>query len=334
MAGVLGLDIGGANLKAAMRDDEPVSVPFALWKNPAGLVEELRAVVDGFASQDRIAVTMTGELCDCFESKRQGVHHILDAVEAVARGLPIHVWTNRGVFVTPQEARAVPLAVASANWLAQAAFAARNLPSFGSALLIDIGTTTTDIIPLLDRAPFPAARTDPERLRSGELVYRGWRRTPLCALLDNAAAELFATTLDVYLALNMHPDDPLDCDTADGQPATRDAALRRIARMICTDRETTPPGEIVSLARKAHERMRAQIAAAAHQVAGWLPGPVEWVVASGSGAFLIPYLLGAITSRSVRDFRSVIPFPTVGHDYSAAACAYAVAVLCEEGYGT
>ena len=34
---VLGLDIGGANLKAAHTNGAARSRPFALWKNPGGL---------------------------------------------------------------------------------------------------------------------------------------------------------------------------------------------------------------------------------------------------------------------------------------------------------
>src|SRR5438445_198069 len=82
--------------------------------------------------------------------------------------------------------------------------------SEGPALLIDIGSTTTDLIPM-DRGTVAArGRSDTERLQAGELVYAGIRRTPLCALATELpfrgiptglAAELFASTLDVYLTL-------------------------------------------------------------------------------------------------------------------------------------
>ena len=86
---VLGLDIGGANLKAAHTHDVARLRPFALWKDPAGLADALRGLLRGWPPFDLLAVTMTGELCDCFESKRQGVAAILDAVEAAAGGLAL-----------------------------------------------------------------------------------------------------------------------------------------------------------------------------------------------------------------------------------------------------
>src|SRR5437764_887860 len=136
-SGVLGLDIGGANLKAAHSDGTARSFPFALWKDPAGLADVLGALVRSSPPHDLLAVTMTGELCDCFESKRHGVSAILDAVEGVARGTPTRVWCNDGRLLDLKEARAVPLRVAGSNWLALGSFAGRYHPR-GVALLVDV----------------------------------------------------------------------------------------------------------------------------------------------------------------------------------------------------
>src|SRR5262249_10334863 len=75
--GFLGLDIGGANLKAAHSGGNVRIQPFPLWKHPGELTEVLRELVDSMPAADVLAVTMTGELCDCFDSKRQGVLAIL-----------------------------------------------------------------------------------------------------------------------------------------------------------------------------------------------------------------------------------------------------------------
>ncbi len=243
MSPVLGLDIGGANLKAAHTDGQALSVPFELWKSPALLPDVLRRLMHEMPPADVLAVTMTGELCDCFESKRQGVLAILDAVAAVAGQTPVRVWRNDGRFVDVAAGRAAPLHAASANWLALATFVGRYAPR-GPALLLDIGSTTTDIIPLRDGRPVPQGRTDPERLRSSELVYTGVRRTPLCAVLGMyGAAELFATTLDANLILDAIPENAGDCRTADGRPATKAAAHARLARMLCADLDTCTADE-------------------------------------------------------------------------------------------
>ena len=245
---VLGLDVGGANLKAAHTDGAARSRPFALWKDPGGLAGALRDLIADMPDADLLAVTMTGELCDCFESKRQGVIAILDAVQEAAQGKPIRVWRTDGKFVDITEARKTPLQTAAANWLALATFAGRLAPE-GPALLFDVGSTTTDVIPLLDGRPKPHGRTDRERLESGELVYTGVRRTPLCALAGGAA-ELFATTLDVYLLLDWIAEDAADRNTADGRPATKAAAHARLARMLCADLDSSTEQERMGLAHR------------------------------------------------------------------------------------
>ena len=117
-ARILGLDIGGANLKAAcVPSGEAASHPFALWKDPSGLPAALSELAARLPVADALAVTMTGELCDCWASKRQGVHAILDAVCAVAHDRPVSVWTNQGTFVDAETARAkMPLSPRRTGW--------------------------------------------------------------------------------------------------------------------------------------------------------------------------------------------------------------------------
>jgi probable H4MPT-linked C1 transfer pathway protein len=323
---VLGLDVGGANLKAAHTRGGARLRPFALWKDPVGLPGALRDLLRDWPPFDRLAVTMTGELCDCFESKRQGVHAILDAVAATAVAVPLRVWTTGGRFVDVAAARAAPLQAAAANWLALATWAGRHAPE-GPALLVDVGSTTTDVVPLLDGRPVPAGRTDPERLRCGELVYFGVRRTPLCAVLfAEVAAELFATTLDACLVLGLLPEDPGDTGTADGRPATRAAAHARLARMLCADLETTTEQERRILAEHALAYLVHIIGSAVDNVPERLPGLPQTYVLAGSGEFLARMVLGR-PMRPLGAARVVSVAELLGPDVSQAACAYAVAVL-------
>ena len=191
----IGLDIGGANIKVATASGRAVTRPFELWKHPDQLAVELSSLAADFPSYLPVAVTMTGELCDCFETKRDGVRHILAAVaRSLSDSARCCLVDGMGRFLTVAEANASVLEIAAANWHALATFACRfteNAP----ALLIDIGSTTTDIIPLVNGKAAPKERTDTGRMRSGELVYTGASRTPICAVLSSGvAAELFATS--------------------------------------------------------------------------------------------------------------------------------------------
>ncbi len=327
MTNVLGLDIGGANLKAANHQGHARCVPFALWKNPHLLGDQLQNLLRALPEADVVAVTMTGELCDCFASKRAGVHFILDAVAGVAGQRPVRVWSTRGRFLDLDTARTVPQEIASANWLALAQYACRFLEG-QPGLLIDIGSTTTDIIPLWGGRPQPRGRTDPERLDSGELVYVGVRRTPLCALLPPpSAAEWFATTLDVHLVLGHVPEDADDRDTADGRPATRDCAHARLARMRCGDGESFSLHETTLIARKAYQRQTVWIQQALVEVTQTMPEPPREVILAGSGEFLARHI---VEGQGGSEKRILSLARRLGPEVSAAACAYAVAVLAAE----
>ncbi len=328
---VLGLDVGGANLKAAHSGGAACLRPFALWKHPDGLADALREMLRGIPAHDLLAVTMTGELCDCYETKRQGVNAILDAVQAAAGPTPVRVWRTDGRLADVAEARATPLLTASANWLALATFAGRYAPA-GPALLIDVGSTTTDIVPLLDGRPVPHGRTDRERLRCQELVYTGVQRTPLCALLwGPTAAELFATTRDAYLLLGLLPEAHADRDTADARPATTEAAHARLARMVGADAESFTLEEARELAATVVFRQGLLLTHAVAAVTARLPGSPGAAVLAGSGEFL---------ARAVLENRRLVPrCPVVslaerlGSEVSQAACAYALATLAAEREG-
>jgi (4-(4-[2-(gamma-L-glutamylamino)ethyl]phenoxymethyl)furan-2-yl)methanamine synthase len=322
----IGLDIGGANLKAATSTGLAVCRPFELWKYPDRLTSELIELVAGMPDAP-LAVTMTGELCDCFPTKRDGVRHILAATRAAFPDGVIRVWSTAGGFVSVETALEGVLAVASANWHALATYAGRFVPK-QSAILIDCGSTTTDIIPILDGLPAPRGTTDTERMFFGELVYTGSRRTPICAVLGSyVAAEFFATMHDAYLCLGRLPDEPDNCNTADGRPATSEFAHARLSRMLCGDPEITREGETLELAEYASAVQEKLIVDAVGKVASRLAARPEVFIVAGSGEFLV-----RSAGRFVPGFREKVKSLSdpLGSDVSTAACAYAVAVLAEE----
>ena len=86
---ILGLDIGGANIKLASHDGHYVrSIPFPMWSRSATLKDTIRDLLCTYQTEqgrfDALAVTMTGELADCFTSKQQGVLYIVQATSAGA----------------------------------------------------------------------------------------------------------------------------------------------------------------------------------------------------------------------------------------------------------
>ena len=326
----LGLDIGGANLKAALSPGWACSVPFALWRDPAGLADGLAKLISQAPAAEHIAVTMTGELCDCFRTKAEGVAHILAAVERAAAGRRIHVYLVDGRFASIAEARQQAHLAAASNWHALARFGSRYVEG-RAGLIVDIGSTTTDLVPIVDGQPATKALTDTERLVAGQLVYTGVARTPLCAVTRTLpwhgeqcplAAELFATTADAYLLVGDLPEQPDANWTADGRPFTRKFAHERMARMLCADTTSFSPDDALTAAEWVRQCQIADLSVAAAKVISTMPEPPAVWVTSGSGEFLASRLDGVSTIVSLGT--------ELGRDASSAAAAHSVAVLADE----
>jgi (4-(4-[2-(gamma-L-glutamylamino)ethyl]phenoxymethyl)furan-2-yl)methanamine synthase len=331
----IGLDVGGANIKVAHSDGPARSVPFEVWKRPEDLALTIGSIAASLPPASAVALTMTAELCDCYPTKRVGVHAVLDAV---TRALPhrfLAVWGVDGVFHPVEEVRDRPMLAAAANWLALAELAARLVPD-DAAILIDIGTTTTDLIPLRSGTVAALGRSDTERLQTGELVYAGVRRTPIHALgtelpfrgvPTGLAAELFASTLDAYLMLDEFASDPLDLSTADGRPATVEAARDRLARMICADRESFSAEDARQLAHDADLCLTKRLVRAAERACHATTGQPDAAVIAGSGDFLAARVARRVLSPGGRVVSLNEAWGLVA---SAAGCAYAVVQLAAE----
>ena len=329
---VLGWDIGGANVKAAHvgRDHGACSVltasrPFEIWRAKEMLPAVLRALAAGLPPADATAVTMTAELSDAFRTKREGVVFVLEAVGQVSPRPP-SVFTTDGEFVDAATARDRPLKVAASNWMATAMLVARHVTD---AILVDVGSTTSDIIPVRAGRVVAQGWTDPERLLAGELVYTGALRTTVAAIVPRVplwgrecpvTAEAFAVSGDVHLLLGSLSPADYTCPTPDGRPATRAFAAERLARVVCADVEMLAPEEIVGIAAAVAEAQVRQIALALARVAARLDRPVN-VVATGQGAFLA-HRASAKCGLASTELTGV-----VGVDVNTAAPAVAVAWL-------
>lgn len=336
MTNTAALDVGGANLKLADGLGLAVSEPFALWQRPAELTDALRSLLAQAPPVERLALTMTGELCDCYATKREGVLAILEATLAAAGSAEVVVYSVDGAWLTPDETRAAPLSVAASNWRALAAFAG-GYAIEGTALCLDVGSTTSDLIPLRNGIPAAQGRTDPERMANGELVYTGVVRTPLamvCPALPwrrrycPTAHELFATMLDVYLLLDELPENASDLRTADGRPATKEHAWDRLARSICADRETFGFDEATAAARTAAQHQERLLLGAAHDVSRRFDEPFGTIVVSGQGEFLARRVAQKLQS----DAAIVSLTDVLGPKCSEVAPAHALAVLTREAW--
>jgi probable H4MPT-linked C1 transfer pathway protein len=295
MGGVIGLDVGGANTKAVWRNGgerRAVTRPFEVWRDRDALAAVLRDVVARVAPDpvEAVALTTTAELSDAFRTKREGVEFVLDAAEA-ALGGQLLALTTAGELVPLAEARARAPEIAAANWVASALAVAAVYPD---ALMVDVGSTTADVVPIAAGRVVAAGHTDLDRLLAGELVYTGALRTNVAAIAPRVpvrgsscrvASELFAISADVHLILGHLAPGAYTCATPDGRPATVEFARERVARLVCADAEQLAPEEIDAIAAFLHAEQVRQIGVAIRRVGGRFERGRP-VVPLGAGAFL------------------------------------------------
>ena len=230
-----------------------------------------------------------------------------------------------------------PQLAAASNWRALATFACR-FTNDRPGLLIDIGSTTTDIVPLIDGQPCPRGLNDTERSAGRRARLHGrrpnsdLRRDAITSLARRAcpvAAELFATTADAYVLLGDLAEDPEATWTADGRPLTAEFARERLARMVCADATSFSAEDARQAAEIIRNAQIAQLQAALSRAASALAEPCEFVVMSGAGEFLA----GSVARGTVVNGNLVSLSERLGPDVSSCAPAHAVAVLAAEEFG-
>jgi probable H4MPT-linked C1 transfer pathway protein len=182
-----------------------------------------------------------------------------------------------------------------------------------------------------------SGRNDADRLVSGELVYQGVVRTPLCGVAHsirfrnqtaNVMNEWFATTADVYRLTgelwpphDQHP-------SADNGPKTEAASRVRLARMIGRDAAEASDAEWMDFAKRWRHEQLATIATnlarvrAAHPALSTAP-----LVGAGCGRFLVA-ALAQQDGRSYIDFAALAGVGQAGAQSREwiATCAPGVAV--------
>ena len=318
----VGWDVGGVQVKAARvesRAGGPTVVRTAvraleMWRGRDRLPGVLKDLAEELAIDGSTphALTMTAELSDAFRDKREGVLFVMDGLVDAFPGSRIFALDCDGQLTPLPAARTRPLAFAATNWVASALLAASRVDA---CILMDVGSTTTDIVPIREGRLACEGRTDLDRLIAGELVYTGVLRTnpntltatvPIRGRPCRLAAEQFAVMADAYLLLGRIAAEDYVCPTPDGRAVSRTASAERLARLVCADREMLSEGEIVALARYVSERQLQVIGEGLLQVLSRWGEPATVPVApAGAGAFLAAEIAGPPRPRRAAPGRPV-----------------------------
>ena len=284
LVNVLGLDIGGANTKATyIKTDNGVVNQqtraldyFPIWKDGKEklpqILEKLKQKVADSTTLDGVGVTITAELSDVYMTKKEGVNHVLDCVTEVFDHVPTFVLDVKATLLTVENARKEPISVASANWAATGWMISQQIKN---CIIVDVGSTTTSIIPVINGKVAASGRTDLEKLQNGELVYSGSLRTNVAAIVEavpvkgmmtRVSSELFAQSGDVHQLLNNIRQEDYTTETCDGRGKTKKEAAARLARVVCADTEMLSEQEILNMAKFVYDRQVEQIVDGLKQV--------------------------------------------------------------------
>ena len=286
MVNVLGLDIGGANTKAAFIKTQDATIQelrtlleyFPVWKNGKEqlptVLEKLKKTLTDSTALDGIGVTITAELSDAYKTKKEGIHHVLDCVSDVFGDIPTFVLDVEANLLPVKDAREESLKVASANWAATGWMISQLIKN---CIVVDVGSTTTSIIPVIDGKIAAEGKTDLEKLQNGELVYSGSLRTNVATIVDcipvhgtmtRVSSELFAQSGDVHLILDNIGEEDYIAETCDGRGKTRMEVMARLARVVCADTDMLTEQEITDIAQFVYDRQVEQIVGGLKQVYG------------------------------------------------------------------
>lgn len=285
---MIGIDVGGANLKVVTGEGTFVHY-CPLWEG-----SDLASVIGRYAGPgEEAAVVMSGELADCFTTRMEGIRFIVDSVREAFPGARFYGTDARF------HDRAVP-ELAAANWLASADFL---MDLFPGSLLVDFGSTTTDIIPLCGLPPLKGM-TDLSRLRQGYLVYTGLLRTTVPALIRSVniggiptpvCPEYFACSGDAHCVLGHIGEETYTTETPDRKGRDRTSCLRRLSRAVCADLEEIGEEGALAVAGGFWQAQRSLICRTVQQMKD--RAGVSQVLCAGIGGPLLSPVLGGLALR-------------------------------------
>lgn len=295
---MIGIDVGGANLKVV--DDTGVHIHYCpLWQEAP-----ICDLLSPYQAEHDVAVVMSGELADCFSSKSEGISFIVSRVKEVFP--QARFYGTDGRF----HDQAVP-ELAAANWLAMADLLRSEYPD---AVLVDMGSTTTDIIPL-NAFDQMLGQTDLTRLQQGYLVYCGLLRTNVATLISSSlvngvrtpvSTEYFASTGDAYVMLDLIAPELFTADTADRKGTDKASCERRLARVVCADTDEIGVEGAVDIASTVIKTQKQMITDAVRSIA--LRHKASEILVAGIGSSLAAeWLQGKDLNTVLGDYTDALP---------------------------
>lgn len=347
---ILGLDVGGANTKAALvnfKNSEIIDTIsyleyFPFWeKTLDDILGMFERILKRFSKEKTItskdityiSITITAELSDAFQTKREGISTILSALEQIFEKDKMFFINNECKFLNFYQVKTNQLSIAAANWVSTALFLGNFLPE---CILIDGGSTTIDVIPILNSIPVTKGKDDLTRIINHELIYTGGLRATIPSIthfvpykekLVRISFERFALISDIHRILNNITEKEYINDTADNRSKSLNDCYARLSRIICMDIETISKEDLDIIAKYIYEKqihiisyeIKEFIKELIHRFPQFLNNP-KFVITGLSADFLIRKALEGLGYTNISSFREITQIPD-----NTSSSAFAVA---------
>ncbi len=336
---ILGLDIGGANTKAALIEFSNSKIIhsfsfieyFPFWeKNLNQIPEMFKKIIEKLIIKNKftidnvnfISITITAELSDAFQTKREGILTIVNALEQIFEKEKLFFINNKNEFSSFDEVKSDPISVAAANWVSTSLFLGKFVPK---CILIDAGSTTIDVIPILNSVPVSRGKNDVERLMNRELIYTGGLRATIPSIthflpykdkMVRISFEKFALVSDVHRILNNISETEYINDTADNRSKTLNDCYARLARMICMDLESISIKELDKIAKYIYDK---QIEMISNDIKEFMSNLNQrlpeydqnsiFVITGLSAGFLIKEVLRKLGYNNIKGYEQITGIP-------------------------
>ena len=347
---IIGFDIGGANSKAALIECKGGKITslnsmidyFPFWeKTNKDIIEMftnlLKKLTTNFSiSLEEIAyvaISITAELSDAFYTKRDGIFTILAALEEVFGVEKLKFITTKNQFVDFLIAKKDYLAISAANWVGTALFLGNFIKN---CILIDGGSTTIDIIPIVNSLPNTKGKDDLSRIVYHELIYTGGLRATIPSITHfvpykgtqvRISFEKFALISDVHRILNNITEKDYINDTADNRSKSLEDCYARLARIICSDLDLISKKELKRIAEYIYQRqlelISSEIKLFMKDLIKRLPNfqhNPQFIVTGLSSNYLLKKAIKSLNYNEILDFEQITGIPD-----NVSSSAYAVA---------
>lgn len=362
MARTLGIDLGNAKVKyvaLTMQGDHPIArwAVFPLPYSPellpdrrvdfeAGMLTTAASFMaeHGWSAGDFDQVVIATSHFYSYPTFREALGHTAQMASSL--------WGERARLIGAEGRLYAPAEIAA--WAGREVLRFAATKFWGSAYLaskliahglsVDVGTTSTDAIAVVDGAIEPGSAADPdqynlERLETQRLMWYGATATPLDYAARHASVgdrsyylyPRLATTEVLTRILDLVPPELARRHAYAGRYPSRDQALAELAQAFGLDRELLTDEDLQELAGKLHRQLIARVAEGLAKVIArarlGMPKSLQAVVCGlGKDALARPSLLACgVPESQILDLEDVL-----GDQLSSVSTAYGVALRALE----